>query len=127
MANDGDRLLNIIGVVLVLAIIAALIILVMAAMSAPSADDPAEGPAANWRMDRINETHVRVMHAGGEPVDTAHLVITVDGTPRHPQWSGTILTEGEGATVRVREGQPVRLYWTGTPGKRDVLARWPEQ
>lgn len=123
MADDGDRILTLFGIGLVIAILAALGVLVLGAMSAPSPDAPAGGPDADWRLERLNETHVRVEHAGGEPVPAEHLVVTVDGRPRHPGWSGT-LVEGDGGVLLVREGQVVRLFWTGTPGDRDLLEQW---
>lgn len=124
MIDDGDRLLNVIGIVLVLAILAAIAILVLAAMSAPTSEGPSDGPTADWRLERVNETHVRVLHVGGDPVRASELVVTVDGNPRHPRWSAGTVSEGDTAVLLVREGQAVRLFWTGTPGDRELLARW---
>lgn len=124
MADDGDRILNLVGVALVLAILAALVVLVLGAMSAPTSEAPDEGPTVDWRLERINETHVQLVHDGGEPVPTSDLLVTVDGSPRHPTWSAATLSEGDRAVLLVRTEQTVRLYWTGTPGDRDLLERW---
>lgn len=121
MADDGDRLLNIVGVLLAVGIIAAVGILLLAASSAP-AREPSP-PTADWTLDRVNETHVRITHAGGEPVDADQLVVLVNRYERSATWEGR-LTPGEGGVVQAGPSQSVRLYWDGGRADQQQLAAW---
>lgn len=82
MIDDGDRLLDLFGVVLVVFIIVSVGILVLAAMNAPS-QQSANEPNVNWTLQRINATHVQISHDGGDPVSSSELIVTVDGIERH--------------------------------------------
>ena len=120
--DDGDQLLNIIGVILLVFIILSVAVLILAAMSAQ--ERSAEQPETDWDLQQITESYVRIIHAGGEPVQTGKLSVTVDGTPRHPQWTSITLTEGAYGVVRVGDGVTVTLLWQHSESERDVLQRW---
>lgn len=120
--DDGDQLLNIIGVILLVFIILSVAVLILAAMSAQ--ERSVEQPETDWGLQQINESYVRIIHAGGEPVQTGKLSVTVDGTPRQPRWTATTLTEGEYGVVRVGEGTTLSLLWQHSESERDVLQRW---
>lgn len=122
MSEDGDRVLNLVGGLLVVAVIGSLALLVLVGMDAPAS--PA-GPETDWTLERINDTHVRIVHAGGDPVDASELKATVDGRARPVSWSGRI-TEGDAGVVRARSGAQrlVRLYWVGGRADRELLERW---
>ena len=120
--DDGDQLLNLIGAILVVFIIFSVVVLVLAAMSAQ--ERSADLPEIDWELQQLNESYVRITHAGGNPVQTDKLSVTVDGTPRHPQWTSVTLTEGEYGVVRVGDGVTVTLLWQHSESERDVLQRW---
>jgi hypothetical protein len=119
---DWDRLLDLFGVVLVLAIVGSLVLLGLGATSVQQ--ETAAGPDADWTLERVNESHVRVWHDGGEPVPTEYLSVAVDGRHRRVYWTATVLTEGEYGVVRAGRSTRVALLWQRTEGDRTVLDRW---
>lgn len=122
MFENGDRVLNLVGGLLVVAVISSFALLVFVGMDAPASSP---NPETDWTLDRVNDTHVRFVHAGGESVDAAELKATVDGRARPVSWSGQV-TEGESGVVRARTGSQriVRLYWTGGRADRELLQQW---
>lgn len=120
--DDGEQLLNIIGIILVVFIIFSVAVLVLAAMSAQ--ERSADIPDTDWELQQLNESYVRITHTGGDPVQTDTLSVTVDGTPRHPQWTSMTLSEGEYGVIRVGDGVTVTLLWQHSESERDVLQRW---
>jgi hypothetical protein len=121
MADDGDRLLNYVGVLLVVGIAAALVVLFLSATSAPARQ--AEPPETDWAFERVNGSHARIVHSGGEPVSAERLVVLANRYERPVTWEGR-LTRGDGGVVRVGPGQSVRLYWDGGRADRQLLAGW---
>lgn len=123
LPDDGDALLNIVGAVLVVAVVGG-IVFVGLLVAGGGPDGGRSPPAAEWTLERINDTHVRIVHAGGDPVRVGDLVVTADGRERHPSWSAGTLTEGEAGVFRATRARAlVRLYWTGDRG-RDLLETW---
>lgn len=120
MTEEGDRLLRLIGAGVVLFIVVAVGLLVLAAANAPPESD---APRANWSIERVNASYTRIVHEGGDPIAAEDVVVTVDGYERSVTWSGR-LTEGAAGVFRAREGQMVRLYWTGGHGDRVELDSW---
>lgn len=120
MIDDGDRLLDLIGVALILFIVLALGVIVLAASNAPYDDDT---PDTEWTFDRVNESYVQITHAGGDSIESENLVIDVDGITRNPGWSGPV-SPGDSAIIRAERGQPISIYWTGGRGDRAVLEEW---
>ncbi|MFC6988948.1 hypothetical protein ACFQJD_09900 [Haloplanus sp. GCM10025708] len=120
MLEDGDRILNLVGAALVLALIASLGLLVVVASEGPAT---AAGPDTEWSLSRVNETHVRIAHAGGERTHASNLVVTVDGRERSVSWTG-VLTRGDSGALHARSTQVIRLYWLPEDGNRELLARW---
>lgn len=119
---EEDTLLTLAGVGAVGLLVAGLSV---AGLAAVTADDRESGaPEAEWRLERVNDTHVRISHAGGDPVAPSELIVSVDGRRRHADWGGTV-TEGRAATVTAYEGQVVRLYWVPEEKRvRTQLKRW---
>lgn len=120
--DDGDRLLTLVGVALVAFIVVALGVLFLAASDA--GDEASPAPDAEWELTRVNETHVRVAHAGGEPVGAEHLLVTVDGRPRRVSWPASRVGTDDGVVVPAESGSTVALYWERPTARRAVLARW---
>ncbi|MFB6080732.1 MAG: hypothetical protein ABEJ81_07030 [Haloferacaceae archaeon] len=120
--TDGDRLLDVGGLVLGLTILAMIGVLAMAFVEAPGGGATA-GPNAEWSVSRVNDTHVRITHAGGEAVEIDRLVVTVDGYERRASWSGTI-REGDAGVVRAGHDLRLRLYWVTDRGERVRLDGW---
>jgi FlaG/FlaF family flagellin (archaellin) len=120
--DDGDQLLNLFGIVLVLALVGSLALVAIAATSVQQQSTTA--PEADWTLTRINESHVRISHAGGDPVRTDRLSVAVDGTPHQLHWSATMLTEEEYGIVRAGEHTTVTLLWQRSEADRKMLKRW---
>lgn len=119
--EDPDRRLQAIGVVVVVAVIAGSAVAVLAAVTAPSRGPAA--PSADWRLEPVEETRVRIEHAGGEPVRGDRLVVTVEGYERHAAWPRRVMP-GDGVLVDASGDQTVRLYWDAGRADRRQLARW---
>lgn len=120
--DGGDHRLNWIGLVLILLLVLSVAMLVVVAISVPQ--QSAATPDVNWTLTRINESHVRLTHAGGPPVRTANLTVTVDGVPRRPQWTASTLTAGESGVIRVGAASKLTLLWKQSAHDRDLLQRW---
>lgn len=119
---DGETILTLIGVALVLTIVGSL--LLIGVLVTGGGPDETTVPDTDWTLERVNDTHVRLVHMGGDPVDTRHLLVTADGRERHPSWTTSTLTEGESGTLRARPVRDVvRLYWVDEP-KRQLLETW---
>jgi hypothetical protein len=119
---DDDRMIDVVGVVVAVFVVLAVAVLVLAGATAPSRQ-PAEPPAANWTIERVDVGTVNVTHAGGEPVDAGELVVSVAGVERSPGRSD-VLTEGEALTVPARSGHRVQLFWVESRDERTLLAEW---
>lgn len=120
--DDGEQLMNLIGIVLMLLLIMSVAVLILTAMSAQQ--QSADIPDVDWNLTRINESYVRITHAGGEPVQTENLSVTVDGIPRQPQWTAPTLASGKYGIVAADEHSRVTLLWRESDIERVVLGRW---
>jgi hypothetical protein len=120
--SDADRLLDIGGIVLGVTILLMIGALAVAFVEAPSGGTSG-GPPSEWSLERVNDTHVRITHEGGEAVATDRLVVTVDGHNRRVTWEGTVV-EGDSGTVRAGSDRLVRLYWVTDQGERVRLDDW---
>jgi hypothetical protein len=112
--TDGDRLLDYAGVLIGVTLVLMVAVLAVAFVDAPDRR-PTDVPNAEWSLERANDTHVRLTHAGGEPVPADRLVVTVDGYTRRATWSETVVP-GESAFVRANADLTVRLLlatWRG--------------
>jgi hypothetical protein len=120
--SGGDRLLNLLGVVVALFVVVGLVGVVLAGLGGPSTD-AADAPDAAWTLDRVNGSHVRIVHAGGDAVPASDLVVTVDGVRRRVSWDG-VVGAGDAGVVRADRGMVVQLYWTNEAGERVKLRGW---
>lgn len=120
MLDDGERVLNLIGVALVVVIVVSVAAIALSSLSG----QPDATPDADWTLTRVNDSFVRITHAGGEPVATTNLTVAVDGRPRHPAWTREVLTDGEHGVVRADGDATVVLFWEREAAKRRVLERW---
>lgn len=120
---EGDRLLDVIGVLILLGLVAGgAMLLVVAINSQPNESQPA--PDTNWTVERLNGTHIRLTLDSGEPVETDKLIVTVTGAQRAVDWSGTLF-EGDGGILRARPGRSVTIYWKASVhSDRVILASW---
>jgi len=119
---DDDRRADLLGIAVVLLLVFAVVTVVLAATSPQQ--ESAAPPDADWELERSNDTHVRITHAGGEPVSTERLDVTVDGIFRHTRWSAATLTDGEYGVVRAGDGVKLTLLWTQSEAEREVLRQW---
>jgi len=122
MPLSPDRKLDVLGAVLVVVVILGVGLAVFGAIEI-SEGGGEQTPEANFSVERINDTHVRLEHAGGDVVRGEELILTIDGREYVPDRSfPPSVAEGDGTVVRVNEGQTLRVYWTGDRGPRERLA-----
>lgn len=121
MPLSPDRKLDVIGVVLVLAIVLGVGLAVFDAIEiSEGGGEPT--PELNFTVERINDSHLRLEHAGGDTVRGRELVLTIDGRERVPQDRfPPSVSEGDGAIVQIDEGHTLRVYWTGDRATRERL------
>ena len=124
MTDDRDRLLDVIGIALVLSVIVGFAVIVVVAMhaSAPSQRETTP-PNVTWSFQRVNATHVRIRHDGGESIVASNLLVTVNGNKRSVTWVG-LITKGDAGVVAASQGELVQLFWTGGEGGRQQVASW---
>ena len=122
MLDDGDRILDLVGIALVGLILVGAGMIVVAGLNA---GDSAGAPESDWKLVRVNETHVQVGHVGGEATRARNLTVTVDGNERPTTWDGNV-SRGDVTLVRADPGATVRLYWTSSNDDRILLETWPE-
>jgi FlaG/FlaF family flagellin (archaellin) len=121
--GDGDRLITLVLVGLVVAILLMVGALVITAQYVQ--EESGAAPDTEWELTRLNASHVRITHVGGEPVAASSLSVTVDGVPVHPAWSEGTVTEGDSVEIRVgTEASRLTLLWQHTEQDRDVLEQW---
>lgn len=121
--RDADRTLTYVLVGVALVAVASLVLL---AYVAGSGGAGAATPAADvrWELRPVNDTHARIVHAGGPTVSPEGLTVTVDGVERRVRWSDSTLSEGEYGVVRVGQGTRVTLHLRRDRVNRVVVGRW---
>jgi hypothetical protein len=120
MSDDSgdDRLLTIVGVGLVAAVVIALGVVAVAFAAGPSD----QGVDADLRLERVNDTHAKIVHGGGEPVESENLVVTVDSYER-PVAMPSVLVEGDEVTFELRDDQGARLVYDLGRNEREIVSR----
>lgn len=118
MDADADRRLDYAGAALAVVVALAVALLVFGALQAAGGPSP---PDAQWSIERVNDTDVRIEHVGNETVFAGDLSITVDGRVRAPPFSGSV-RPGDSGTIDVATPSTVKVHWTGGSGTRDVLS-----
>lgn len=121
MLDDGDRILDLVGVALVAFILVGAGMVVVAGLNA---GNNSGAPETDWTLVRVNDSHVQIGHVGGDSVRAANLAVTVDGTDRSASWEGNV-SRGDVALVPAERGATVRLYWSSTDDDRILLETWP--
>lgn len=120
--SDGDRTLTLVGLGLAVLLVGGTATLVMSATSVGS--DAADRPAADWTLTKLNDSYVRIEHAGGEPVRADKLGVNAEGLPRPVSWSDEVLVEGSTGVVHVGSKGRVALLWERSESQRALLAQW---
>jgi hypothetical protein len=120
--SDGDRVLTLVGVGLVVAIAVALGFIAVG-FTVGSSEDPM--PDSDLSLERVNETHGKIVHKGGEPIETGNLVLTVDSYEREQLTRGMprLIVEGDEVVFDVRDDQSARLVYDLGRGDREIVAR----
>lgn len=119
--DDEDTVLNLIGVamaVLLIALIGSIILWTSAAQTGSSIPD------TSWNLTRVNESHAKITHVGGESVQTERLSVMVNQTARPTNWSAPVISNGEYGVVRVEEDTTLRILWRPDGSEPTVLYRW---
>ena len=114
--ENGDRLLTLAGVALVAGLVIALGVVAGAFAAGPS------GPSvdADLRLERVNDTHAKVVHAGGDPIESDNLVVTADSYEK-PVSFPEVLAEGDEVVFELRADQPSRLVYDEGRNEREIL------
>lgn len=121
MPLSRDRKLDVLGAILAIGIVLGAGLAVFGAIEgSQGGGEPA--PTVNFSVERINDTHVRLVHAGGDTVRGEELVLTVNNRERGQESFPTSFAEGEAAIVQVAEDRTIRVHWTGGRGPRERLA-----
>lgn len=121
MALSSDRKLDVLGVVLGIVVLLGICLAVYGAIEI-SQGGGEQTPTANFSVDRINETHVHLQHAGGDTVRGEELALTINGREYVP--AGRFppsVSEGDRALVQVRPGKTLQVWWTGDRATRERL------
>ncbi|WP_248515028.1 type IV pilin [Salinarchaeum laminariae] len=115
MPLSPDRKLDALGVVLVVLILLGVALAVFGAIEVSNGGN-SDSPQANFTVDRINETHLRLVHDGGDMIRGEDLSVTIDGRDRVPSVRRfpRRVTEGDAAILRVGTGSTLRVYYHGS-------------
>lgn len=120
MPLSRDRKLDVLGVILAIGIVVGVGLGVFAALEgSQGGDEPT--PEVNFSVERVNDTHVRLVHASGDTVRGEDLVLTVNNRERGQETFPTSFAEGESTIVRAAEERTITVYWTGGRGPRERL------
>lgn len=112
---DTDySILDLIGLLIVLGLVAGVGILVVFGGQTDIPTTAPEPPDTEWSIERLNDTHVQVGHAGGDAIPADALVVAVDGTERNATWPGTV-DRGDTGVVPAASGSELILSWDGNP------------
>jgi len=120
--SDGDRTLTLVGLGLAVLLVVGTATLVMSATSVGS--DAAERPTADWTLTKLNDSYVRVEHAGGEPVRADRLGVNAEGLARPVTWSNEVLVGGSTGIIHVGSKGRVALLWERSESQRALLGQW---
>jgi hypothetical protein len=121
MFEDGDDILDAVGVLIAVLLVVGVGVAVLAATTASERANQA--PDAEFDFRTVDDGTVQIAHVSGEPVPSDELVVTVDGLQRQVVWGDTI-TEGDAVTVEATEGSTVRLFWDPGEGERELIAEF---
>ena len=119
--DDGDRLLRLAGIGLVAGILIAFGVMAAAFAAGPSGDPGVAN--TTWQLDRVNDPHVRIVLAEGEPVRGEDLVVTVDSYERQAS-PPRVVAENDSFLVEYRSNQVLRLYHDPGRGDSTLLGAW---
>jgi FlaG/FlaF family flagellin (archaellin) len=122
-ADDGPWLALIALAIVLLIGYGAVAVGLSATSDAAPADD---APDASWDLSRVNESHVRLTHAGGEPVPASQLSLSVNGTTRYPNWDFKVVTDSDSGTFQADSGSSIVLVWQRKATDQVILARWDD-
>ncbi|MFB6138850.1 MAG: type IV pilin [Halosimplex sp.] len=118
---DGDTALNLVGAAIVAAVVVGVVVV---GLNIAGGASDVDAPDVNWTVERINDTAVRVTHAGGDPVRTDELAVRVESYRRKTDWTDPV-TEGESTVVQASEGSTVRIVWS--PGRGEDVIMYSER
>lgn len=119
MAWTRDRKLDIAGVLLAVLLLIAVGVAVFGAIEASS--DAESRPSAEFEVERINDTHATLVHAGGDTLAGDELVVTINGRERVVEFPEQVV-QGTEVVLQVRADRTLRVYWTGDRGPRERIA-----
>mgnify|MGYP000400992886 CR=1 FL=1 len=114
-----DRVLTLVGVGLVAAIVVALAVVGVSFTVGSSDGDMTD---ADLRLERINDSHAKINHSGGEPIETENLVVTVDSYER-PVQMPPVIAEGDEVVFELRDDQGARLVYDLGRNEREIVSR----
>ncbi|WP_049930367.1 type IV pilin [Halosimplex carlsbadense] len=118
---DGDTMLNLVGAAIVVAVAVGLVVV---GLNIAGGSGNTEAPDVNWTVERVDDTAVRITHAGGDPVRTDDLTVRVESYRRATDWADPV-TESDSTVVQASEGSTVRIVWS--PGRGDDVIMHSER
>jgi len=110
-------MLNLVGAAIVVAVVVGLVVV---GLNIAGGSGDTDAPEVNWTVERINDTAVRVTHAGGDPVRTDDLTVRVESYRRATDWTDPV-TESESTVVQASEGSTVRIVWSPARGDDEIM------
>lgn len=114
---DGDTMLNVVGAAIVVAVVGGVVVVGLNIAGGSSGET---APDVNWTVEQVNDTAVRITHAGGEPVRTENTEVRVESYRRATDWRDPI-TESESTVVQASEGATVRIIWNPARGDEVIM------
>jgi len=118
---EGETMLNLVGAAIVVAVVGGLVVV---GLNIAGGGGNTAAPEVNWTVERVDDTAVRITHAGGEPVRTDDLTVRVESYRRATDWSDPV-TESDSTVVQASEGSLLRIVWS--PGRGDDVIMHSER
>lgn len=109
-----------IGIAVVIVVIAGGLLLV--GPLSGTAGQSTSAPDTDFKVVRINDSHVQIAHVGGDNVAGDRLSVVVDSEERSPGWPNTV-TDGDVVLIQADANSTITLFWAG-PEKRTTIGNW---
>lgn len=121
--GDPDWFMRGIAAVVLGLVLFSLLVVVLAPSETPRrGTDP---PPVDWSFEQVNDSHLRITHAGGPPLDAQNVSVAVGQVDRRSEslsWNGTI-GRNDSTVVSARGDQVVEVFWLGRHRTHHQMAR----
>jgi hypothetical protein len=124
--GGGDRFVTAVAVAVGALVLFSVLVVVFAPSATPErGEDP---PPVDWSFERVNESHVRITHAGGPTLDGSNVSVAVGQQELRPDgivWNGSV-AENDSSVVPAPRGRVVEVFWLGDRRIHHQMARWQD-